>query len=140
MTILDSNVWIALFNTTDSQHEKAMALRHTLSFPILLPEYVVGEVCTILLQKTTKEHVEEFLEYAINSQDIELALSYQEFFFDVVAAFRRYPGQDISFVDCALLLLSRSHTIVTFDQQLKKAIRGGGALQSKSFLEEWPSG
>ncbi len=123
MTILDSNVWIALFNTQDSQHAKAKALQDTMEFPILLPEYVIIEVCTVLLQKTTKVQVEQFLDFATNSQDIELGLSYQEFFFDVVKTFRNYPSRELSFTDIALLVLSRSHTVVTFDGDLNRAIR-----------------
>ncbi|MFA4845144.1 MAG: hypothetical protein WC654_01120 [Patescibacteria group bacterium] len=34
MTILDSNIWIALFHKEDSQHPKAQALMKKLPMPI----------------------------------------------------------------------------------------------------------
>ncbi len=123
MTILDSNVWIALFHNQDSQHAKAEKIFFSLTQKILIPEYVILEVSSVLLLKSNKEIADAFLERVIDSEDVEVALSNELFFLDVVKTFQSYPKHDLSFIDCALLLLSQSHTIITLDEHLARAIK-----------------
>lgn len=123
MTILDSNVWIGLYHRQDSQHTKSKKIFSSLTEKILIPEYIILEVCSVLLLKSNKETADTFLERVIDSEEVEVALSNEPFFFDTVETFQNYAKQDLSFTDCALLLLSRSHTIVTFDERLARAIK-----------------
>ena len=40
------------------------------------------------------------------------------------ARFSNCKNQKLSFVDCALLVLSRDYEVITFDQALQKAMKG----------------
>ena len=54
--ILDSNVWIAFLHKGDSQHKKAQRIFARQKEPIVIPEYVIIEVSSVLLQKASKKN------------------------------------------------------------------------------------
>lgn len=122
MTILDSSVWIALLDIDDSQHEKARKALSNLQWPVLVPEYVLLEVCSVLT-RVRKELADEFIERVENSNDVQLLYSNELFCNQVLETFREYPRNDLSFVDMALLKLSEEHGLVTFDKKLQRAIK-----------------
>ncbi|MEK7619257.1 MAG: type II toxin-antitoxin system VapC family toxin [Patescibacteria group bacterium] len=122
MTILDSCVWIAFFNESDSQHAKARKIFEVLSSRILLPEHVVLEVATVLSLRASKGIADIFIERVIDNSDIEIRVFQHDEFFEVCRDYRRSASARLSFVDIALLGLSAAHTVVTFDRHLKKAI------------------
>lgn len=122
MMILDSSVWIALYNEADSQHAKAVRLAASFS-DIALTEYVLLETATLLRAKAGDETAEYFLEYALDNADVAILYASRELFGDTVSLFRQMKGAKLSFVDASLLHLSDTHEVVTFDAALEKAIR-----------------
>jgi predicted nucleic acid-binding protein len=123
MTIVDSNVWVALFYADDSQHDTA---RHELAKaprPLVITEYVVGEVCTVLASRAGKKFALSALEHFATSDGVELLFFGREVSQATIEAFRMYPRRDLSFIDCSLLMLSARHAVLTFDTALQRAIR-----------------
>lgn len=123
MIILDSNVWIAYFHEQDSQHTKAEKVFSQISTPIILPEYVILEVSTILVQHAGKKIANQFLELIKDNRDIILLLTEEAFFLKVIAAFQKENTKKLSFVDTALFVLSQKFAVITFDTALSRAIK-----------------
>ncbi|MBI5794671.1 type II toxin-antitoxin system VapC family toxin [Candidatus Uhrbacteria bacterium] len=123
MTILDSNIWIALFHKEDSQHLKAQALMKKLTMPIVLPEYVLLEVCTVLRIRADQNHVRTFVEVVSDNRDIEILPSTPELLRSTITRLQSLKTTPLSFTDVALLLLSKTFMIETFDRHLQTAIK-----------------
>jgi len=122
MIILDSNVWVSYLNKDDSQHKKAKKVFQETDDSIVVPEYVIIEVCTILLKKTDKETANNFIELVFNNQNTEV-LFFSEFIFgEFVDNFKDTQNKKLSFIDTALLYLSKSYQVITFDKELQKTI------------------
>ncbi len=122
MLIIDSNVWVALFNKNDSQHNKAKSFFDKLEMKVIIPEYVFIEVSTILLIKAGKNIAKKFIEIAQDNSDVEICLSSGELFLNTLRIFKNSAKDKLSFVDISLLFLSESYKIITFDKNLQKAI------------------
>lgn len=123
MTILDSNVWIAFLHKDDTQHKKAENVFRVCEKPIVVPEYVVIEVSSVLSQKAGKKIADAFLVIITQSEDIEILFSEDQFFSEVIAFFQQRNEKHLSFIDFVLLYLSSSYFIITFDKKLQKAIK-----------------
>lgn len=123
MIILDSNIWIALLNEEDSQHQRAANLLNRIEASILIPEYVIIEVCTILLIKAGKKISSLFLDTILDNRDIAIQLSNPVFFTAVISEFKNNQQPNLSFVDISLLYLAQQHEVLTFDTNLQKAIK-----------------
>ena len=123
MTILDSNIWIALLNEDDSQNARAQEVVGKIRGAIILPEYAVIEIATIILQKVGKARLDRFLDQIDNTPDLYVLPSDPAFFYSVRRQLRLSGERSLSFIDTALLLLSKSYTVVTFDRDLAKAIK-----------------
>ncbi len=121
MQILDSNIWIAFLNKNDSQHKKAENIFSRLNAKILLPEYIVLEVCSVLNQKVSKKTADLFLKIAFLNKDVKILPS--EDFVETVSLFIERKDGKLSFVDVLLLYLSEKNEIISFDKDLKKAIK-----------------
>ncbi len=126
MTVVDSSVWIAWLDKDDSQHSMAEKLLEELH-DIVIPEYVILEVCTVLSRKRGHTLAERFLGMALENSDITLLFSKEEFFYKTVDTFKKVCRRKLSFVDSMLASLSQSYTILTFDRALQNIIRGGFA-------------
>ncbi|MFH1522473.1 MAG: PIN domain-containing protein [Patescibacteria group bacterium] len=122
MVILDSNIWIAFFNRKDSQHTKARKIFFTIQELVILPEYIILEVCSILTLRASKKIAEAFLEIAIYNKNVKIVLSDDSLFKNTLKLFVQYKGNKLSFVDLALVYMSKTDKIVTFDKNLKKVI------------------
>lgn len=122
MIILDSNVWISFLDKNDSQHKKAEKIIEKINCDIVVPEYVVIEVCTVLLRKTDKKTADAFIEIAFNNQNIKILFSNEHFFNLFVGNFKNVQNKNLSFIDTVLLYLSKTYEVITFDKDLKKMI------------------
>ena len=120
MTILDSNVWIALLSEGDSNHKQACVIFDTIRGEIALPEYIVLEVCTVLTLMSSKKLALKFLEFAQDNQDVQLLSSDQHVFGAILKHYVASGPIKLSFVDLALVYFSRGYLVVTFDKQLKR--------------------
>ncbi|MBU1519582.1 PIN domain-containing protein [Patescibacteria group bacterium] len=123
MIILDSSVWIAFFNNTDSQHKKAQKIFQELNEKIILPEYVIIEVCSVLLLKASVKITNNFIEIALNNTEVGILLADQMFFYNTLNGFKNILNEKLSFIDSALLYLSKSYKIITFDGNLDTMIK-----------------
>jgi predicted nucleic acid-binding protein len=124
MTILDSTIWIALFLEKDSQHEKAKTLCKTLEEKhIGVPEYVWLEVASVLSIKGDKTLANKFLQMIHSTTSLKPLFSDPLFAQRTSTFFIQSPHSTLSFVDHALLLLSKYAQIETFDRELQKAIQ-----------------
>lgn len=123
MVILDTNIWYAHLSEEDFRHDRAEKILESLEDDILIPEYVLSELCTLLARKKKKEIADRFIDMAENNDRTELLPSSPLFFKDVRDAFKDVESYRLSFVDVSLLLLSRSYTVMTFDQTLYKLLK-----------------
>lgn len=126
MTVFDSNVWIAIFHDEDTLRIRARAIAKKTGTDILLPEYVLIEVCSVLKRLKRKEAADRFLDEIQDNKDIIFLPASPEFLAETIRLFRTGPQDDLSFIDVALLVLSKMHAVVTFDKKLAAAIKKTG--------------
>ena len=126
MTIFDSNIWVALFDEDDSFHSRAKEIVEKAKGKIILPEYIVLEVTTVLARKAGKSIADAFLLKTSANADIDILPSSQHFFEEVVRFYLDKTNPKLSFVDYSLAYLSSSFQIVTFDQILESEIAARG--------------
>lgn len=121
MVIVDSNIWIAFFHREDQTHKKAKRVidQHVFS-KIVITEYILLEVVTVLKQRSGWEMAERFLKVIDKYQLPIIESSF--FFIDTVHLFRSAQENHLSFVDMSLVALSDGYEIETFDKRLKKEI------------------
>ena len=122
MIILDSSVWIAFLNDSDSQHVKAYNLVMNLQGIVGIPEYVLGEVCTVLVNKKGKKYADGFIDQIPQYEFLQIVYSCEDIFNQILVFFRSHTYRHLSFIDTALLYYSQSHELITFDKQLQMAI------------------
>lgn len=120
MTILDSNVWIALFNERDSQHAKAQKVIPLIALPVIMPEYIILEVCSVLVQKASKEVADRFLDRVCDNADIQILYCDEQQFNELCTLFRQSTHRKLSFIDSVLLHLAKEYLLITFDATLHK--------------------
>lgn len=120
MIILDSNVWIALLHKNDSQHQKALQVLDGINNKnLVLPDFIFSEVLTVLKLKASIPHCHAFVKLI---QKIELSVEHlSENYF--IEANQYFFSNKCSFVDCYLCALRKAnYKIITFDEELKKAL------------------
>ncbi len=123
MKILDSNIWIAFFNIEDSQHNKAQKIFKVLeNEKIIITEYIILEVASVLLNKAGRGVANTFIEMAIDNEDVELLLSDEDIFKITLMRFQQGFKKKLSFIDASLVCLSGEYEIMTFDKDLKNEI------------------
>ena len=121
--ILDSSVWIAYLNPADSQHKKSVGLLHSLGENnFVVPEYVLAEVVSVLKNKKAPDVASTFLN-AVLENDGAHVLNTWEWLSLFAYEFRMYKETNLSFVDCALVALSREYIVLTFDTELEKTLK-----------------
>ena len=123
MTILDSNIWIGYLDTNDSLHARAAVVCAGTERPFILPEYVLVEIITIITYKRGKQAADNFIKSIDNNEAIELLPSDPEFLKEILKFFCESVTSKLSLTDTALLYLSQTYTVLTFDKQLARAIK-----------------
>ena len=121
--IFDSNVWIAFLNKEDSQHEKAVQIFQENEDKVVIPEYVVLEVSSVLQIRANQSLANKFLQKISQSTNVEILLSTQELFLATNVLFQSQKKGKLAFTDCTLLALSEKINVITFDLNLQKAIK-----------------
>lgn len=123
MIIFDSNIWIAFLHQGDSQHAKAEKIFDVCEGPMLVPEYVIAEVVTVLTRKNEQPLANQFLEMVIDNKDIDILFCSDQFFIQLTDFFKNHHRRNLSFVDMMLLQLASLYQVVTFDHALQKSIQ-----------------
>lgn len=121
---VDTNVFVALRDTKDSTHRRAVSLYKELKLKktkFLTSSDVIGETVTILARKLGKQSALDFLK-TVNSLT-------QEIFIDAFLhkesrdLFKRIKSKNISFIDCSSVVAMKRHKIkiiFSLDQDFKK--------------------
>ncbi|MEI8104067.1 MAG: PIN domain-containing protein [Candidatus Moraniibacteriota bacterium] len=122
MVIFDSNIWIGYFYNEDPHHRLSQGLFSKQKLEeIIVTEYIVLEVTTILKQRKGFSLANTFLEF-IEEFDISVLPS-GEFYSGTKDLFQSLKEKHLSFVDVSLLYLSKKYTIETLDKHLKKLLK-----------------
>ncbi|MDB5265011.1 MAG: hypothetical protein JWN64_582 [Parcubacteria group bacterium] len=119
---IDTSVLISFFNEKDSLHERAQLILREIQKPLLVHEYVVLETATVLMNRVGKSSADEFMRITLGNADFELHLSSEVGFLASAETFVQNQNK-LSFVDTALLSLSGTSQIITFDEELNRAIK-----------------
>ena len=121
MIILDSNIWIAYLNEVDSTHQLALKIfQKTNTKDILITEYLLLEIVTILKQIQGYKSAQEFIQL-LTDENISFIES-KNFYAETLLLFQALKENKLSFVDVSLLHLSRKYEVRTFDKDLKKVL------------------
>jgi len=121
--IFDSNVWIGYFNTEDSTHAKAVAFfKMYNNYTIVLTEYVLLEVATVLKQKIGYAATNKIVTTLLQTENIQLLQS-ADYFAPTLNTFLTSKDKNLSFVDVSLVVLSSDFTVITFDKKLATALK-----------------
>ena len=124
MIIFDSNIWIAYSYDDDSLHDKARNIVENNTSHILLPEYILCAVSTVLLQKAGKDTALRFIDRMTNNSDITILYSSPAFVDATIKMFSsKNDDEHLPFIDTSLLYLSMSYKIISFDRHLNRAIK-----------------
>lgn len=130
MRILDASVLVAAYIEKDLHHAKAKELLESIPQDerILLNDYLVNEIVTVMLRKYGLQKAKDILEYLTSNSKIAIQHTSEEDFQLIVRRFQKQTSA-LSFVDCSVLCLSDSGgcKIETFDKALENEIRKRGA-------------
>lgn len=122
-TIADTSVLVAALSDDDALHERGLDILRTAERPIYVHEYIVIETVTVLaVRLAMKTIADDFIHALFQNRDLRVIPSSPAFFIAVTRYFL-LTQKRLSFVDCALAVLAREHTILTFDKVLAKAIQ-----------------
>lgn len=121
--ILDTNVWIAYLEQSDSQHEKASRIFDLIDQKIWIPEYILLEILNVLLRKAGKKRADEFLSMLFQNRDLEIIWNSEEIRAKLLSFFLSNKLEKLSFVDQSLLFLSSNYKILTFDKELARLVK-----------------
>jgi len=121
--IFDSNVWIGYFNTEDSTHSKAVAFfKMYNNYTIVLTEYVLLEVATVLKQKIGYAATNKIVTMLLQTENIQLLQS-ADYFAPTLNMFLTSKDKNLSFVDVSLVVLAYDFVVITFDKKLATALK-----------------
>lgn len=119
--VLDSCVWVAFLHKEDTQHAKARTVMEHMNRPVLVPEYVLLEVASVLAHKGYRTQAQAFVERVIHDSGVFLPMG--DFVYDTARRFCEHHASKLSFVDIALLVLNDTYEVVTFDEHLHRALQ-----------------
>jgi len=113
-----------LLNADDSQHARAEKFVKSIVGELIgIPEYVIVEVCNVVAAKAGQSSARAFLKALSENEYFSILFSSVEFYHSVNSLFIEREWSGLSFVDVALIHLSKNHEIITFDRKLQSFIR-----------------
>ena len=126
---VDTGAFFAMFKEDDDDHERAAAIFHGIRDesipyrPIYTSRYVLSELATLMLRKTSHEDAIEALRRAADSPNVTVLDIGETLFAEARSEFERYNDHQISFVDHTSAVLARKHDIsyiFAFDSDFTK--------------------
>ena len=120
--IFDSNIWVAFLNHHDSLHAKAIKIFRDNEGKIIIPEYILLEITTVVSLRANFQIAQEFLRLATTNNDVEILPSSLLFLVKLLDFLKTSDFSKLSFADHALVLLSHRYKVLTFDQDLNKVL------------------
>jgi predicted nucleic acid-binding protein len=122
ITILDSNIWIALFYEKDTLHKKAMELFKTNNNSFLVTNYIDLECISVLLQKVNHQASKKWIAFR-KTPDIHYHHIGQEENQEIIELFLTLQNKHLSLIDVSLLHFAQlDYQVITFDTKLQKVI------------------
>lgn len=121
--MLDSNIMVAYLYPQDALHKTARQFIDTAQKLFEMFEYHVAETATVLSRRSGKETADRFLDLVADNADIKILPSSLELFRAIAACYQAHNQRALSFADYALLYLSQSTPVATFDAKLRNAIK-----------------
>ncbi len=124
--IVDTNIWVALFNEHDSDHKRVVKYIDLLGEEQIMPDLIFYETLTVLRNKSEdNDPLETFIEFTTKAQLVTIRLFYENNS-DILTLFINEHKDGLSYIDTLLLFLSKEYHILTFDKKLKKRIKDSG--------------
>lgn len=123
MILLDTNILVALFRSSELDHARAKELVEPLE-EFAISDYVLGEILTVLQLREGKAIAEQALDYLTLTKTVLLVrLSQEEL--EMSYDFFKKQNEGLSFTDVSLLILSRErkYSLATLDKDLIKAAK-----------------
>ena len=123
MLIIDSSVLIAAFRTTEKHHPEALKILQ-MAKTIIILDYVISEVATVLKIRENKETASQCLEFLEKNKEIEIKQTEKSDFKESIKFFKTNKNK-LSFVDTVLLIISKNNNLplATFDKELGKHLK-----------------
>ncbi|GEM_PF-1827141 len=125
--LLDSSIWIALYDSNDQQHEKAEKLVLELekgNIGFVINNYIDIECISVLLRNASFHVVEGWIKFRSFSQEMSFLHFDEEDHKNVTKFFLKLKNKHLSFTDVSLVYLSKNGIkVVTFDKKLEKALQ-----------------
>lgn len=129
MILIDTSFVVAFHNTRDVHHRAAATAMTRLTSgeweKILLPEYVVLEMLTVLRARRDLRTAVSVTQSWLASREVEL-IACSEYFLDSLEVFRTERKVPLSFTDAAIIAIARRlgvEHVATFDADFRQ-IRG----------------
>lgn len=116
MIFIDSDVYLALNLSEDTNNEKAIRLTKQILAshePKVTSWDVIGEVSTKLRYHFSRTIAEAFIQTMMRS-DTTIQFVDESIFRDIVALFLRQSSKNVSMTDCANMVIARKMGITTF--------------------------
>lgn len=127
--LIDSSVWVAYFDRDDSHTEQAKKILNECvdhSLVLLLTDYVIQEVVTVLLYKNKPALVERFMKYLDDEPLLEIVnIDAHHVQKTIQFAKTKKWSPKLSLTDWSLFFLAKNLDLqlATFDSQLDRAYR-----------------
>ena len=125
MVAFDSSFRIACHNTRDVHHAAAAQAMSPLTAgrwdPVLLPEYVLLEVVTVLLIRRGLDVASRVARVLLDAREVEL-VPCSPLFRDTVETFLGQTGSMLSFADATIVTLAErrgARFVATFDNDFR---------------------
>ena len=110
----DSGYWIALLNSSDQLHERALEVRDDVSgCTIVSSEMVLVEVMNYMSGggRTLRQAASALLEELLDDPDVEMVMQTSRQFETASRMYAARPDQTWSLTDCASFLIMREYDI-----------------------------
>jgi predicted nucleic acid-binding protein len=125
--LIDSAGFLALWDSTDVHHDRAVALLAKLTdngYRFLTTDYVIDESATLLLMRHSHLAASDFLETIERSKAISLEWVGPSRYHTASQFFRKYSDKKWSFTDCVSFCLMQELNItdsLTSDHHFRQA-------------------
>jgi len=127
--LIDTNVFVALFNKSDALHTQAKTCwedLRTKKTQLYITDFIISEVLTVLRLKTSKEAALTFGDIVLNkTKTLHILNIGKDDMRDAYKIFRDTKVKNFSFVDVTIIALARTNKlkIISFDKQLQKTAK-----------------
>lgn len=111
--LVDADGFIAQFIKEDANHLKAVQIREAIklgNFKVYVVNLVIAEVSSLLSRRFSQEKAVEFLNQ-VEAADMEIIYIDEDLSQKTINFFKTFSKKNISFVDCANLIVAREKGI-----------------------------